>query len=192
VFDLLYVAFASVMHESCTVRRELLRRLVAQAGQARLVMSEGVVGPGAAYFERAAAEGLEGVVAKRLDSQYQPGKRTGAWLKIKRHETIHCAVIGFVPEGKDDFGSLIIAAQDRDGVLRCVGRVGSGFDARLRGRVNDYLWRHPRHSPVVPCREKGRWVEPGLYCTVTCMERTADGRLRAPVFGEITHAFETE
>ena len=131
-------------------------------------------------------------MAKRLDSPYQAGKRTGAWLKIKRHLTLHCAVIGFVPEGKDDFGSLIVAIQEEDGVLRCVGRVGSGFDARLRARVNDFLRRHPRDKPVIPCREKGRWVEPGLYCTVTCMERTADGRLRAPVFGEITHAFETE
>ena len=192
VFDLMYVAFASIMNEPCSVRRDLLRRLVAQAGQAGLVMSEGVVEHGAAYFAQAAAQGLEGVVAKRLDSAYQPGKRTGAWLKIKRHVTIHCAVIGFVPEGKDDFGSLIVAAQEADGVLRCVGRVGSGFDARLRARLNDYLWRHLRDTPVIPCREKGRWVEPGLYCTVTCMDRTADGRLRAPVFGEISHAFETE
>ena len=192
VFDAMYHGFDPIMKLPCTARRDVLRSLVAAARQPRLVMSEGIVGSGEAYFARAAAEGLEGVVAKRLDSPYQPGKRTGAWLKIKRHETIHCVVIGFVPEGQDDFGSLIVATQDEDGLLTCLGRVGSGFDAPLRARVNDYLWRHLRPAPVIPSTEKGLWVEPGLYCTVTCMERTADGRLRAPVFGGITHALENK
>jgi DNA ligase D-like protein (predicted ligase) len=190
VFDLLYDRFEPVMQQRCDARRQRLRELVAAAAQPRLVMSEGIVGAGAAYFERAAAEGLEGVVAKRLDGAYQPGKRTGAWLKIKRHETLACVVIGFVPEGKDDFGSLIVAAQDAAGELVCVGRVGSGFNAALRERINGYLYRHLRKGPVVPSPDKGLWVEPGLYCTVRCMERTADGRLRAPVFGEVTHVRE--
>ena len=192
VFDAMYNGYDPIMNRPCEARRDVLRSLVAGARQPRLVMSEGIIGSGEAYFAQAAAEGLEGVVAKRLDSPYQPGKRTGAWLKIKRRETIHCVVIGFVPEGEDDFGSLIVAAQGEDGLLVCLGRVGSGFDAELRSRVNDYLWRHLRDRPVIPSDEKGRWVEPGLYCTVTCMERTADGRLRAPVFGGITHALESE
>ena len=192
VFDLLYDGFASVMATSCAARRQRLRELVAAAAQPRLVMSEGVVGTGSAYFATAAGEGLEGVIAKRLDSPYQPGKRTGAWLKIKRQETLACVVIGFVPEGEDDFGSLIVAAQNAAGELRCVGRVGSGFDSDLRQRINDYLYRHLRQRPVVPSPDKGLWVEPGLYCTVRCMERTADGRLRAPVFGEVTHVREDD
>ena len=203
VFDLLYDRYAPVTDLSCSQRRERLRRLVSEAGNPRLVMSEGVEGGGVRYFEQVVGRGLEGVVAKRLDSRYEPGRRTGAWLKIKRHETVACVVIGFVPEGKDDFGSLIIAARADDadvddagkgdagvgagGGLACVGRVGSGFDARVRARVNEYLYAHLRDRSVIPCREKGLWVEPGLYCTVRCMERTADGHLRAPVFGEITH-----
>ena len=190
VFDQLYDGFASIMPQRCDARRERLRELVAAAAQSRLAMSEGVVGTGEAYFDRAAAEGLEGVIAKRLDSPYQPGKRTGAWLKIKRHETFQCVVVGFVPEGEDDFGSLILAAVEDDGALSNVGRVGSGFDARLRERINRYLWRNLRERPVIRCKDKGLWVEPGLYCTVRCMERTADGRLRAPVFGEVTHVRE--
>jgi bifunctional non-homologous end joining protein LigD len=190
VFDQLYERFEPILQQRCDTRRQRLRELVASAAQPRLVMSEGVVGTGAAYFERAAADGLEGVIAKRLDSAYQAGKRTGAWLKIKRQETLACVVIGFVPEGEDDFGSLIVAAHDAAGELRCVGRVGSGFDAALRERINGYLYRHVRARPVIPSPDKGLWVEPGLYCTVRCMERTADGRLRAPVFGEVTHVRE--
>jgi DNA ligase D-like protein (predicted ligase) len=186
VFDLLYDKFVPIMSQRCDARRQRLRELVASAARPRIVMSEGIVGAGTGYFERATAEGLEGVIAKRLDSAYQPGRRTGAWLKIKRHETLACVVIGFVPEGKDDFGSLIVAAQDAAGELRCVGRVGSGFDDTLRERINRYLYQNLRARPVVPSPDKGLWVEPGLYCTVRCMERTADGRLRAPVFGEVT------
>ena len=186
VFDQLYDRFESVMDLSCGERRERLRMLVAATANPRLVMSEGVTGDGVAYFEKVTGEGLEGVVAKRLNSRYEPGKRTGAWVKIKKCQTLHCVVIGFVPEGKDDFGSLVVAAQDDGGELRCVGRVGSGFDRRLRQQINDYLWSHLRDKPVVPNREKGLWVEPGLYCTVRCMEFTADGHFRAPVFVEVT------
>ena len=189
VFDQLYDGGASIMDLPCTERRDRLRSLVAGAASPRLVMSEGVEGTGVNYFGQAVENGLEGVVAKRLDSRYEAGRRSGAWLKVKRQLTIACVVIGFVPEGKDDFGSLIIAAEAEGGEkeLTCVGRVGSGFDARLRAKVNAFLYAHPRRRPVIPCREKGQWVEPGLYCTVRCMERTADGHLRAPVFEGITH-----
>jgi len=187
VFDQLYEHARPIMNLPCSLRRERLRATVAAAANPKLVMSEGVTGGGLNYFEQVVGQGLEGVVAKRLDSPYEPGRRSGAWVKIKRHETVACVVIGFVPEGTDDFGSLIIAAQSEDGgALRCVGRVGTGFDARLRATINAYLYSHPRPRPVIACDEKGRWVEPGLYCTVRCMERTADGHLRAPVFGEIS------
>ena len=189
VFDQMYDRYRSVMDLPCTERLDLLRATVAAAANSRLVMSEGVVGDGKSFFDQAVERGLEGVVAKRLDSRYEPGRRSGAWVKVKRQLTIPCVVIGFVPEGKDDFGSLIIAAESETqaGELKCVGRVGSGFDAERRQRVNDYLYAHLRERPVIACKEKGQWVEPGLYCTVRCMERTADGHLRAPVFGEITN-----
>jgi len=191
-FDQLYDHGRPILDLTCSQRRERLRATVAAASNPRLLMSDGVVGSGVHYFDDVVGRGLEGVMAKRLDSRYESGRRTGAWVKVKRRMTLTCVVIGFVPEGKDDFGSLIIAAADDTeggGELRCVGRVGSGFDARLRAKVNAYLYSHPRPRPVIPCREKGLWVEPGLYCTVRCMERTADGHLRAPVFGEIiTHA----
>jgi ATP-dependent DNA ligase len=94
-------------------------------------------------------------------------------------------VVGFVPDGKDDFVSLIIAAQV-EGELACVGKFGSGFDRRLRERINAYLWGHLRSEPVVWCGKlKGNWLEPGLYCTVRCMERTSTGQLRAPVIGDV-------
>jgi bifunctional non-homologous end joining protein LigD len=185
-FDLLFDCFELLIDQPLEQRRERLREVVSRCDKPRLIMSEGIVGPGAAYFAEACKLGLEGVVAKRLDSPYTPGKRSDAWIKIKRQEHYACAVIGFVPaEGAaQDFSALVLAAEI-DGQMTCVGRVGTGFDAALRERINTYLWSHLREQPVVRCRERARWVEPGLYCTIRCMERTRGGQLRAPVFEEL-------
>ena len=82
-FDLLFDGYRSLMDYPLAGRREALRKAVAGAERKRLVYSEGVVGPGKAFFERVVEKGLEGVVAKRLASRYRPGRRTDAWLKIK-------------------------------------------------------------------------------------------------------------
>jgi DNA ligase D-like protein (predicted ligase) len=184
VFDLLYERFAPLLWLPLYARRERLGQLVRKLKKPQLVLSEGVVGQGKTFFQEACRLGLEGVVAKRLKSPYLPGRRTDAWIKIKRHEIVDCLIMGFVPSGKDDFGSLIIAAEDK-GQLRCVGKVGTGFDTRLRRQLNALMWSRLRAKPLVPCKIKGRWIESGLYCRVSCMERTAGGELRAPVFEEL-------
>ena len=68
------------------------------------------------------------------------------------------------------------------GALRYLGRVGSGFTESLRARVNALLQERPRRTPLIPCPEKARWVEPGLFCEVSFAELTSAGLLRAPVF----------
>ena len=74
------------------------------------------------------------------------------------------------------------------GALRFVGRVGGGFTDSVRERLNALLREHPRSSPLVPCPEKGRWIEPGLYCTVSFTELTSQGLLRSPVFEALIEA----
>jgi bifunctional non-homologous end joining protein LigD len=81
VFDLLYDRFDSLMALPLWARRQRLEAVVRACANGRLVFSEGIVGPGRAFFEVVCAEGLEGVVAKRLDGRYRPGRR--AWTKIK-------------------------------------------------------------------------------------------------------------
>lgn len=184
VFDLLYENYVPVMNKPLHERRERLQALVEACDDEHFIMSEGIVGKGVAFYEEAVKLGLEGVIAKRLDSRYLPGKRTPAWLKIKRFERIFCAIIGFIPSGKDDFRSLVIAAESEQG-LRSVGKVGSGFDARLRAKLNKLLWSRICERPIVPCRERALWITPGLYCWVTCMERTKGGEMRAPAFVEL-------
>jgi bifunctional non-homologous end joining protein LigD len=186
-FDLMFVDFRSVMDQPLVERREALRHLVETINNPRLVFSDAVVGAGKAYFEAACQQGLEGLMAKRLDSRYLPGKRTDCWIKIKRQQTCVCVVIGFVPEGKDDIGSLLVAIED-GGKIVYVGRVGSGMSTAQRHEIRATLDTLIQDAPVIECKHKGAvWVRPAVYCKVRCMERTSTGHLRAPVFVEVCH-----
>jgi len=183
VFDLLFEGGASLLGEPLRVRRERLQALVGAAGQRRLMLSDGVVGDGLSLFEAARAQELEGIVAKRLDAPYQPGERGDAWQKIKPVKSIHCLVIGYEPDAdrRDDFKSLIVAT-DFDGELVCVGKVGSGIGEAARAELRELLLQRPADAPLIDAGTSGRWVQPGIYCTVSYLERTASGNLRAPVF----------
>ena len=184
IFDLLYDGYQSLMKRPLHERRARLREIVKESSQPFFIFSEGIVGQGKAFFQEVSALGLEGLIAKRLSSPYLPGERTDAWIKIKKGEIVCCAIIGFLPSGKDDFRSLILAAET-DGKLHHVGQVGTGFNATLRKKINRLLGSRLRAKPVIPCKIKGKWVEPGLFCLVHCMERTASGHLRAPAFKEL-------
>ncbi len=82
VFDQLFNRYRSLMDEPLSTRREVMLETIGHAGQ-QLFASDGVVGAGRSFYEHVVREQLEGVVAKRLASRYQPGRRTGAWIKIK-------------------------------------------------------------------------------------------------------------
>lgn len=181
VFDLLYENYQSVMAEPLRDRRELLRALVKKAANPHLILSEGVEAKGKSFFAQVSKQGLEGMIAKRLGSKYLPGKRTDAWIKVKKQEELLCAIMGFLPSGVDDFQSLILAAHEEDS-FRCVGKVGTGFNAAMRRRLNSLLWSRLVPKPWVSCKIRGKWVSPGLFCRVRFMERTSGGELRAPSF----------
>jgi len=181
VFDLLYLAHDNQMGRPLAERCEALERLVAAVGQERLVQSDGVVGAGLDLFAVAKERGLEGVVAKRLDASYRPGVRSDAWQKIKPVQSVHCLVLGYEPDGENDFKSLIIAT-DLDGELRCVGKVGSGLSERDKTELRRQLFARRTSRPLIEVDMNGCWIEAGLFCTVSFVERTATGSLRAPVF----------
>lgn len=182
-FDLLYERGRSLLAEPLRLRRERLQALVAEVAQPRLMLSDGVVGAGLQLFDAAREQELEGIVAKRLDAPYQPGERGDAWQKIKPVKSIHCLVLGYEPdaERRDDFKSLIVAT-DIDGELVCVGKVGSGIGESARAELRELLSQRPAEAPLIDAGIQGEWVQPGIYCTVSYLERTASGNLRAPVF----------
>ena len=82
-FDLLYARYEPLLDQPLEKRRARLRKLLEGQALSSVVLSEGVVGQGRAFFEQVCRYGLEGVVAKRLESRYLPGKRAGDWIKIK-------------------------------------------------------------------------------------------------------------
>ncbi|MEM7305474.1 MAG: hypothetical protein AAF682_02330 [Planctomycetota bacterium] len=183
VFDVLYAAGTAVMELPLRERRELLRAIVGQADEPRLVLSDGVVGAGLAFFETIKERRVEGMVAKHLDATYLPGRRTDAWIKIKEQKTTLCLILGYVRDGAD-LKSLVIAADFGEG-LRSVGRVGSGLTERLRAQIRELCASRRRDTPLIASAEDAVWIEPGLYCKVGFLELTEDGNLRAPVFHEL-------
>ncbi len=184
VFDVMYRDFDSLMDRPLSERRKHLVEVVEAADNPRLVLSDGVVGDGLAFFEQVRERRFEGMVAKRLDSTYECGLRTGAWTKIKETKTILCAILGYAVDDAGGLKSLIIATNDEEG-LRCVGKVGSGLSLAMVEKLKSLCDARPAEEPLVACDMEGRWVAPGLYCKVRYNERTSTGMLRAPVFREL-------
>ena len=177
-FDLLYRDFASVMAEPLRVRRELLEQLDVPEPMA---ISEAVPAEGRRLYETACAHGLEGVVGKRLDSAYRPGRRSDAWTKVKRRQHGLCAIVGFLPQHAGDIQSVAVA-MDCDGVLTYAGRVGTGYGEEERLRLAGLLRERVSDRPLVGLPAGAVPVRPGLYCEVSFVNQTRAGVLRAPVF----------
>lgn len=184
VFDLLYKDYCSTMSLSLTERRQLLMKLVDECKSTKLLFSDGIIGNGREFYRNACSRSLEGVVAKKLDSQYHAGKRSNAWKKIKRVLRLYCSVIGFIPREGEDFQSLVIASNE-NGKLRYIGKVGSGFSETMRRKINHFLWSQLRQVPIIDCGIDAKWINPGLYCKVRFFEHTKLGILRAPVFEDL-------
>src|SRR5207244_8920538 len=127
-FDLLWVDGEDLRRLPLRERLRRLAALLTPMGAIR--RSEGFVGTGVALFEAAREQGIEGIVAKRLDSIYQPGARSPAWVKIKAQRTMECVIGGWTAgQGgrTKTLGALLIGVY-RDGKLQPVGHVGTGFD----------------------------------------------------------------
>ncbi|MFI5934915.1 non-homologous end-joining DNA ligase [Actinoplanes sp. NPDC051494] len=145
-------------------------------------------GDGAATEAAAREHRLEGVVAKRLDSTYQPGGRSPDWIKVKFDRTGDFVIGGWRP-GARKLGGLLVGVPGPDGRLLFRGRVGGGIGAAAEREVLAALEllagpESPFADGAVP-REDARgahWVNPGLVVEVRYGNRTPDGRLRFPRF----------
>lgn len=145
-------------------------------------------GEGTELLEAAKAQNLEGVMAKRLDSPYCPGRRTSHWLKIKAKMSQELVVGGWMPgEGRRErtLGALL-AGHYEDGELRYAGRVGTGFKERDLEMLMGVLTKLRRPSspfsgkPAPP--RQAIFVEPKLVAEVEFTEWTKEGILRHPAY----------
>jgi bifunctional non-homologous end joining protein LigD len=140
-------------------------------------------------FEAAREHGLEGIMAKKRDSKYLPGKRTDCWYKIKVRQSSEAVIIGYT-KGKGDrgqtFGALHIA--EKSGTeLHYRGKVGTGFDDATIREILAALKKIDEVKSVkvigeVLDKKTSTWLEPKLIAEISYSKLTPDKMFREPVF----------
>ena len=183
VFDIIYAKEKSVMNLPLRERKQILREGLQESEF--VTIADSFPEKGKDYFQAALKMGIEGIVAKRLDSVYEPGTRSQNWIKIKKSLKLDLVIGGYIP-GKGRrvpyFGGLLLGAYSH-GLLQYVGRVGSGFTDKELAEIAGAFSPQDR-SPFVnaPATPPARWVKPHQVVQVSALEVTKDGHLRAPVF----------
>jgi len=191
VFDLLYCEGYDLADVPLLQRKELLKKLCDTLDKNNSVIrySDHIIGKGKLFYEEACANGLEGVIGKRIDSPYVQRRSTN-WIKVKcslRQEFIICGYT--LPSGsRTAFGALLLGYY-ADGRLIYCGRVGTGFSERLLVRLLEKLEARIQDEPPFPVPPKGaeakgiqHWVRPELVAEVEFTGWTEDGLLRHPSF----------
>jgi bifunctional non-homologous end joining protein LigD len=190
IFDLLYLDGHSLMGLPYSERRDRLEELALSGPAWRVPARHG--DDGAALLDATRKQGLEGVVAKRRDSRYEPGRRTRAWVKVKHTRRQELVIGGWLPgEGRRSrrIGALLVGYRDGagpDAPLRFAGRVGTGFTDAVLDELAQRLGPLRRDSsPFDPRPRLPRnavFVEPSLLAEIEFTQWTADGMMRAPSF----------
>jgi bifunctional non-homologous end joining protein LigD len=189
-FDLLEVDSESLLDLTLVERRKRLEALVVP--QAGSVILSPQFDDGKALLAAARQQGLEGVIAKRLDSLYEPGRRVSGWRKVKVRQSQEVVVAGYTRgQGRRSggFGALVVAVHEAGG-LRWAGNVGTGFtDDEIERllKVMEPLRRAESPLAVTPKMPRVRrgdvvWLEPKLVAEVEFAEWTHEGRLRSPAY----------
>jgi bifunctional non-homologous end joining protein LigD len=190
IFDVLELDGEPLVDLPLRHRRERLETLLDR--RHRTVRLSETFEDGEPLLQAAKQQGLEGLIAKRLDSPYRQGKRTREWLKIKTHGRQEFVIAGYSKgQGRRSgrFGSLVLGVWRGD-ELSYVGNVGTGFtDKDIDELLTKLRPLEQKQSPfpVVPKMPKVKkddvvWVKPELVAEVEFVEWTHDGRLRAPSF----------
>jgi len=183
-FDLLHRNGESLLDRPLAERRRLLSELLTNA-PSPIVESAHVIGQGKALFEEARDRGLEGIFAKRLDSRYLPGVRTGGWLKIKVRREVDAVLVGLVRErGGKRIKSLVLGCP-REGRLVWIGNAGSGIDTTTLKDLEtalDGLRSAPPPGFEAEAPGEIDWLAPKLVVRVAYTGLTKEQRLRHPVF----------
>ncbi len=186
VFDMIYLNGHSMIDLPLTDRKSLIPEVLENLTITKYC--DHLEGMGSALFEKAVISGMEGVIAKKKDSNYVVGSRTQNWLKIKAVEDIDALICGYTDSVNGDaaFGSLILGNKVNCS-LKYIGNCGTGFGEDYRQELlHEFA---PYRTEKCPFKKnpslKGRnpnWLEPELVCEVTYTEKTKNGLLRHPVF----------
>jgi bifunctional non-homologous end joining protein LigD len=186
VFDLLWRDGELLTDLSYSERRRALEEL--GVGGTRWQIPPASTELGDAALETSRELGLEGIVAKRLDSRYESGRRSSSWQKIKHALRQEFVIGGWSPgEGwrSGGIGALLLGYYDSDGTLQYAGKVGTGFSEKELDRLEALLGPLEQgESPFVGAGvpRAARFVEPRYVAEVRFTEWTAGGRIRQPAY----------
>jgi bifunctional non-homologous end joining protein LigD len=186
LFDIPHFEGFDLSHSSLLDRKALLDGLLAHAPD-RLAFSRHFTEDGDAVFAMAMEQKLEGIMSKRADGGYRPG-RGDDWLKIKRLDSDEFAVVGYTPAkgSRSGFGSLLLARPDKNGGWIYAGRVGTGFSASQLQALGKTLATKGRKEPTVrlaaidPLLRGALWVPPTAVAEVYFRGIGNQGLLRQP------------
>ena len=187
LFDILMDGDEVLLQEPWSVRRERLVKRVGKHVTPQVRVTESVEGNGRKMLDQARKQGWEGVIAKRVDSRYEPGNRSRNWLKLKIEFRQEFVVGGYTEprQSREHIGAILLGYFDKDRLIYA-GHTGGGFSRQ--GLVDMYRRLKPLERKTAPfsetpkTNEKAHWVDPEVVVEVKFSEWTADRRLRQPIF----------
>ena len=198
-FDLLQLDGKSLLGLQLEARKKFLEELCAGAGDP--VRYSGVIGGDAKrLMEEVKRLGLAGLIGKQRNSVYEPGRRSGAWIKLKCVDEQEFVIGGYTPPqgARKHFGAILVGYYDNNKLV-FAGKVGTGFTAKSLSILHKKLQKEARNDcPFVdlPSKQNGQWVQgitpsmmkkmhwvnPKFIAQIKFAEWTRDKKLRAPVF----------
>ena len=198
-FDLLQLDGKSLVTLPLEARKEVLEKLCADAGDA-IRYSGAIGGDAERLLEEVKRRGLEGIIGKQRNSVYEPGRRSGTWIKLKCVEQQEFVIGGYTPPqgARKHFGAVLVGYYENKKLV-FAGKVGTGFTTKsLAILYKKFRAEERADCPFVdlPSKQNGQWVQgitpsmmrkmhwvnPKFVAEIKFAEWTRDGKLRAPVF----------
>ncbi|MEM1579233.1 MAG: non-homologous end-joining DNA ligase [Archaeoglobaceae archaeon] len=185
VFDLLYTETKGWLFKLPLLERKKILSEIASDTK-RIALTDFVEEKGEELYEKAVKIGIEGIMGKKKNSSYIPGKRSSFWVKMKKRKSADCIIVGWLEgEGirKDFFGSLILAVKSENSYVH-IGQVGTGFSFEFMNWFSQKLREIEIKTPYFPLNasREVHWCSARYVCEVEFLELTEDLKLRAPVF----------
>lgn len=199
VFDLLQAEGKMLTALPVERRKAVLARICKKAPHP-ILFSGQISGKPQALLKEVTRRGLEGIIGKQRGSHYEPGRRSGAWIKLKCVNEQEFVIGGYTPPGgsRKHFGALLVGYYEKKRLL-FAGKVGTGFNMKLLAILHKLFAKEVRENcpfADLPSRQGGQWVQgitpsmmrrchwvnPVFVCQLKFAEWTRDAKLRQPVF----------
>ncbi len=187
VFDLLFLDKKDIRHLPLLQRKELLKDLLEENKNDVVRYCDHIEERGKEMFKAAVEKNLEGIIAKKIDSEYTLGARSKEWLKIKHQNSREGIIVGYTaPRNSRKYFGALVLGQFAGKELIYMGHTGTGFDEKGLKELWDKM--QPLITNKSPFKQKVKvnmpvtWISPKLVCQLSFTEITEDGLLRHPVY----------